>query len=96
MYVTHENIKTGLIQLNTLKHNVEFIENLHLKHLNVTKSKLKTLFTQACINPISAAILDGGHFEDFRRPKFLYTDLFHRLLSYIFQKKPSNFKAKIV
>ena len=31
--------------------------------------------------------MDGGHFEDFRRPKFLYTDLFHRLLSYIFQKK---------
>ena len=31
--------------------------------------------------------MDGGHFEDFRWPKFLYTDLFHRLLSYIFQKK---------
>ena len=38
--------------------------------------------------------MDGGHFEDFRRPKFLYTDLFHRLLSYICQKSHQTLRPR--
>ena len=67
--------------------------------LNVTQSKMSKFITQTCTIPNFGGHLGrhlGRHFEDFRRPKFLYTNLFHSLLSYIFQKKPSNLKAKIV
>ena len=38
--------------------------------------------------------MDDGHFEDFRRPKFLYTGLFDRLLSYIFQKSHQTLRPR--